>query len=307
MKPKYVTPSLESITLRGKYRIQAKSFTRIEKMLKKVFNHPDWGMTRVGKSLAIMRYGPKFQIYMRKVRGDPKFIGALLGGAVTQDLDKKLTEVHLEQLKSLRPGCPIHILLTEIEHFQDSSLVEIECRPVMWYQVSQLNINRFTENQIQEAQIECKNQVKQVMSAIAGKEIEPVSVYPIIPRTEIKSRLLNLGLKEVVDSLDTAERHIAEDNYTDSLKCDRTAFEKAIDYQMKRRALEHTDSYTHDLERLRSKGILDPDTTELIEKHYHLLSNVGVHEKGAKPGFYEAEMGFGMTLIILDYFANKLP
>ena len=35
---------------------------------------------------------------------------------------------------------------------------------------------------------------------------------------------------------------------------------------------------------------------------------IRVHEKGESPaGIYEAQMGYGITLIMLDYLINKLP
>jgi hypothetical protein len=76
---------------------------------------------------------------------------------------------------------------------------------------------------------------------------------------------------------------------------------------MKKR-LGKTDNYKNNLERLRSKGFIDPLTTELIQVYYRCLSNIAVHAKGeAPPGFYEAQMGYGITLIMLQYFADKLP
>jgi hypothetical protein len=80
-----------------------------------------------------------------------------------------------------------------------------------------------------------------------------------------------------------------------------------IDWQMKKRGLGLTNNYKNDLERLGAKGYLDPDTAQLLQSYYRCLSTIGVHEKGTPPGFYEAQMGYGMTLIVLDYFANKLP
>ena len=114
-------------------------------------------------------------------------------------------------------------------------------------------------------------------------------------------------MKKIVGKLDRAERHIVQNNFTESLKSSRTAFEKMIDWQMKKRGLEQTNNYKNDLERLRSKGYLDPETTKLLQTCYRCLSNIGVHERGIEPGIFEAQMGYGITLIMLDYFANKLP
>lgn len=81
-----------------------------------------------------------------------------------------------------------------------------------------------------------------------------------------------------------------------------------IDWQIKKRGLGQTDNYKNDLERLRSKGYLGNETADLIKTYYRWLSNTAVHDRGeVEPGFYEAQIGYRMTLAILDYFANKLP
>ena len=212
-----------------------------------------------------------------------------------------------EVLKTTRLGMPIDFSATLIECYSDRLIIEVQCLPVMYHKIGKGYGTTFTENQVQEALSECALFTKQVMSGLKGKEIQPVSVYPIIPRTEIKSRLLNLGLKEIVDKLDKAEEHIVQNDFSESLTSSRTAFEKMIDWQMKKRGLDKTNNYKNDLECLRSRGHLDSDTTQLLQSYYHCLSNIGVHEKGVPAGIYEAQMGYGITLIMLDYFANKLP
>lgn len=301
-----ITPSLESITVKGKYHVQITEFASIEKMLNQVFSFPNWKvLSRIGESLNIVRCGTKLATTLIKARRNMKLAQSIL----TLEKDKDMAGIYLEDLKSFRPGLPFHLSITTIEHYENGILVEVQCKPAMWYQISQLRgMDKFTENQVQEAQIECKTLVKQTMSIFRGKEVEPVSVYPIIQGTEIKSRLLNLGLKEVVSQLDKAERHIVQNNFTESLKSSRTAFEKMIDWQMKKRGLEQTNNYKNDLERLKSKGYLDKETTELLQSYYKCLSNIAVHEKGeVEPGIYEAQMGYGITLIMLDYLASKLP
>jgi hypothetical protein len=212
-----------------------------------------------------------------------------------------------EHIRKLRTGNPASVSITTVEYYDNGILVEVECRPAMWYRITNLKEKSFTENEVQEALLECKIFVKQIMSTFRVKEIEPVSVYPIIPRREIKSRLLNLGLKKIVDLLDKAERHVVQNNFEASLTSSRTAFEKMVDWQMKKRGLGKTNNYKNDLERLKSKGYLDTDTTKLLQSYYRCLSNLGTHEKGVKPSIFEAQMGYGTTLIMLDYFANKLP
>ena len=213
-----------------------------------------------------------------------------------------------KQIQYVRYGTAVCIFITTVERYDTGILVEVECRPAMWFRIATLRETSFTENEVQEALFECKSFVKQVMSIFKGKEVEPVSVYPIIQRTEIKSRLLNLGLKKIVDLLDRAERHIVQNNFEASLTSSRTAFEKMVDWQMKKRGLEKTSNYRNDLDRLRSKGYLDLETAELLKSYYRCLSNIGVHERGRSPvGIFEAQMGYGTTLIMLDYFANKLP
>lgn len=275
-----IEPSLESITVTGKYKIPQTDFNVVKKMVSKELFSLGWQrMSWVGESFAIYEY--------------PK--------------DKK-DEEWTDHIKKRRAGNPLYFSIIMVEHYKDGILVEVQCRPIMWFRIANLREKLFTENEVQEALLECKTFTKQVMSIFKGKVIEPVSVYPIIPRMEIKSRLLNLGLKQIVQKLDTAERHIVQNNFAESLKSSRTAFEKMIDWQMKKRGLEKTSNYRNDLDRLRSKGYLDLETAELLKSYYRCLSNIGVHEKTKIPvGIFEAQMGYGTTLIMLQYFANKLP
>jgi len=284
-----ITPNLESITLRAKYFLSESDFSIVKKAIVDVLSSKDWATTaELGESITIFKIGEEKYSILKE--------------------PEKSASIVQKRIRNLRLGVPLYFSITVIEHLNTGMLIEVECRPALWFRISTLKEEDFTENEIQEALIECKVFVKQVMSIFKGKEVEPVSVYPIIQKTEIKSRLLNLGLKEVVSQMDKAERHIIQKNFTESLKSSRTAFEKMIDWQMKKRGLGKTNNYKNDLERLRSKGYLDSGTTELLQTYYKCLSNIAVHEKGeVEPGFYEANMGYGITLIMLDYLANKLP
>ncbi|MGD0028081.1 MAG: hypothetical protein ABSC91_03985 [Candidatus Bathyarchaeia archaeon] len=271
-----ITPSLDSITIRAKYLLKNVDIEDLKaKLLQAIEPEHFWKIqSRMGEAITV--------IYFLEPEWGKNIMNA-------------------------RSGIPVFFSAVIVEHFDDSILLEAECRPAMWYKIATLHIEEFTNNQVQEAQIECRAFVKRVMSILKGKEVEPVSVYPIIARTEIKSRLLNLGLKGIVAHLVDADRHIVQDNFVESMTCSRTAFEKMVDWQMKKRGLEQTNNYKNNLERLKAKGFVDADTTQLLQSYYHCLSTLGVHEKGTPPGFYEAQMGYGITLIILDYFANKLP
>ena len=300
---KITTPSLESITIRAKYHLQETDFEAVKKKIADNFPFPLWTTPgKIGESIFMIRCGQKLEKMSKRLGKDARFLESFLNLETNEFFD-----AYKEDSKSSRPGIPFYISVTTIEHQQNGIIVEVECRPAMWFQISQLDEGKFTENQVQEALIECRVFVKQVMSIFKAREIEPVSVYPIIERTEIKSRLLNLGLEEIVAHLDDADKHIVQNNFVESLTSSRTAFEKMVDWQMKKRGLEQTNNYKNNLERLKAKGFVDADTAQLLQSYYHCLSTLGVHEKGTPPGFYEAQMGYGITLIVLDYFANKLP
>jgi len=284
-KPRYVSPTLESITVRGKYKIPQTNFNDVSQRIKKALGKNWAAVSEIGESVELA-------YWLKSKRGKLK----------GKDWGK--------YIEGIRSGIPTVLNITTVEHYNTSMLVEVECRPSMWYRIvrSRGRETNFTENEVQEALFECRSFVKQIMSIFKGKEVEPVSVYPIIQRREIKSRLLNLGLRKIVNLLDEAEKHITQNNFTASLKSSRTAFEKMIDWEMKKRGLEQTNNYKNDLERLKSKGYLGSETTRLLQSYYRCLSNIAVHERGkAETGIYEAQMGYGTTLIMLDYFANKLP
>lgn len=284
-----VTPSLESITIRGKY-ILPMGFSEVKKAIDDELLSRRWASKyQIGESIEIYNVGEYKQL--------------MLG-----EKPKKVEDKWQKRINDVRFGVPLFLSVIVLEHLNIGILIEVECRPALWYKIATFDEKNFTENAVQEALIECRTFVKQVMSIFKGKEVEPVSVYPIIQRTEIKSRLLNLGLKKAVSPLEKAEKHIVQNNFIESLKFSRTAFEKMIDWQMTKRGLEKTNNYRNDLERLRSKGFLDSETTELLQAYYKCLSNIAVHERGeVEPGFYEAQMGYGITLIMLQYFINKLP
>jgi hypothetical protein len=280
--PDKITPSLESITVRGKYETLVTDFENIAKYLASTLKE-DWTeMEKIGSSIELW-----FLTFEKGEKGDEKV--------------KKV-------LEERRAGLPFSLTVTAVESHDNGILLEVVCKPIMYWNITRRTKSYFTETQIQEALIECSLFLKKIMSGLRGKWIEPVSVHPVIQRQEIKSRLLNLGLKETVDHLDKAERHIVQNNFEESLKSSRTAFEKMIDWEMKKRGLGETNNYKNNLERLKSKGFIDPLTTELIQTYYRCLSNIAVHAKGeVPPGFFEAQMGYGITLIMLQYFADKLP
>jgi hypothetical protein len=274
-----IEPSLESITVRGKYKITATSFENIHTTLLESLR-PGYGIAmKMGESCSYLYVGL-----------EPK-----------KHWDK--------MLKEKRNGVPIYFHITTIEHLpNDDLLVEVECRPAMWYKITKFKEKDFSKNDIQEALIECKTFVKQIMSIFKAKEVQPVSVYPIIPRSEIKSRLLNLGLKNIGKLLDKSEQYMIQNNFDASLTKSRTAYEKMIDYQIKKRGLKQTNNYKNDVERLRSRGYLDKETAKLLQSYYQCISNIAVHEKVTQtPSMFEAQLGYRMTITILDYFINKLP
>jgi hypothetical protein len=224
---RYVTPTLESITIKGKYIIEQTDFNSVKKMIRQALEPASWvSVGEIGESLILVNVRKGIFLLSKE-----------------SDVDKEWTK----DMQKTRSGVPIYVSITTLEHLSAGILVEVECRPNMWYRISQLHAMHFQENQVQEALLECKNFVKRVMSIFSVREIEPVSVYPIIPRTEIKSRLLNLGLREITEKIDKAEEHIVQNNFSESLKSSRTAFEKMIDWQMKKRGLEKTDNYRNGL------------------------------------------------------------
>lgn len=274
-----VEPTLESITVSGKYDIPFGDFEDV--------------VTYLDKTL---------KLKWRKIK--------LIGDSIR--LIYKHEYINKQSWKELinesRVGVPIDFSVTVIGRYNNRMIVEVQCLPIMYYRICSSGAISFTKNEVQEALLECKLFVKQVMSGLKGKEVEPVSVYPVIPRREIRSRLLNLSLKKVVEKLDTAERHMVQNNFPEALKSCRTAFEKMVDWQMDKRGLEKTNNYKNNLERLKSKGYLDKHITKLLENYYRYLSEIAVHERAViPPGIFEAQMGFGITLTILDYLANKLP
>jgi hypothetical protein len=219
------------------------------------------------------------------------------------DTSMKLMDKSLEKL---RKGVPVELRLLAEQHLPDGLVIKIECIPTMYYSICRMGKRNFHEQDIQEAQIECSRLIEKLKVALGGQEIMPPTVGPFIKRTEIKSRLLNLGLTKAVEALDIAEKHILQQNFPDALGRCREALEKTCSWVMGKCGLEETDSYAHNLDRLQGKGFLDDDTAEMLRKCYTYLARVGTpHEKGAKPGLLEAHLSLNMTLTVLDYLAIR--
>mgnify|MGYP001075979541 CR=1 FL=1 len=283
-----VSPSLESICLRGKYKVYCGFQLFLESIQPALIQANFCVLEKMGNSVDYEKdYKKAVELGAVKLKSKDSF------------------GRRMEYLERARAGIPFCLHITAIEHLQDGVIIEIACQPAMYYMITQKKLIQFGEHQVEEARIECRRFIKDIMSTVKAEEIEPVSVYPVIPRREIKDRLLKLGLSEIVDSLDRAERHIIQNNFEESLKCSRTAFEKMVAYQMKKRGLPQTDTTGHDLDRMASKGFFGEDISEVFKSYYHFLSNVGVHEKAGKPSIYEAQMGYGITLIALDYMSDK--
>jgi hypothetical protein len=137
-----ITPSLESITIRGKYLVRNTDFDGVKsKIFKAVQPATAWKLHPVsGESVTLICFS----------RSD-----------------------WMETVKNVRSGIPLYFSLVAIEHIDNNSIIlEVECRPAMWHKIASLNESKFTENQVQEALLECRGFVKQTMSVLRGKEVE---------------------------------------------------------------------------------------------------------------------------------------
>lgn len=279
---KLVTPTLDSILVRGQYMIPDEKLAKLPSMLR-TFDR-DWSGARHGNAF---RLNFDFSSYVPK--GTEK------------------SQKWFAGLKQLRPEIPVEISLVVVEKKDGKSVVDVECRPCLFYRITALHEREYPEEDIQAAQIRCKRFAQEIMGGLLeGIEVLPLSIYPSIRRTEIRSRLLNFGLLEIVECLDIAEKHIVQRNWIESLTRSRTAFEKIIEYYIEKHNLEKTDQTSKNIERLRVEGFLGNDAADLFRACYRFLSNVGTHEKSAKPDLYEAQLGHGYALLSLEYILNNL-
>jgi hypothetical protein len=275
-------PSLKSIVVKGIFSVPNQNLEKIDALVSEHFPKKRsirrWVVDKSGDSFVVK-------------------VNPLLGG-------KNATFDNV--VNGVPPGWPIWLSILIMNKQQTDSIVEVECRPCMYYRITDLRQLDYRESTIEEAQIECLHFGKVLLlGVLGGKEVDPLVAGVSIASGTIRSKLINFGLKEVVDCLDDAEKHIEQHNFEESLSKSRTAFEKVVRYVMIRRKIAETDQISNDIERLK-KGYLDNDTADLLKQLYHYMSTVGTHETGAKPSLFEARLGYGFVIESLTYLMDKL-
>jgi len=292
-----ISPDLNSIVIKARYKIPETDWNKTIENIKEALSPWIWTPFSVSKGAVGFYYLPL----------SPQESQELASIKEPQKHWEKLSGLMYKKLKTLRKGYPVEFRLVLEQRLPDGLIVKVDCIPVMYHLITKSVEREFREQSIQEAQIECARLIEEVMEgALGGQEITPPMVGPTIKRTEIKSKLLNLGLNKVVDALDVAEQHILQNKYPDALGRCRSAFEKTISWTLGKCGLEETDSIAHNLDRLKSKGFLDVDTAEMLKECYSYLARVGTpHEKGAEPGLLEAHLSLNVTLTILDYLMSR--
>jgi hypothetical protein len=289
---------LNSLVIKAKYKVPITDWNKIiTEIQNEVFL--DW-ISIIHKNIAEFYNLPKMGKEYQKIN---KL--AILG-----KLDKLTEEVQKyrdKMLKKLRKGFPFVFQLMIEQRLSDALILDVECKPVLYFLITVFRERKFYEQGIQEAQIECVRLIETTMKGVLGaQEIMPPTIGPFIKRTEIKNKLLDLGLTKAVEALDVAEQHTIQHKFPDALGRCREALEKTCEWGICKCGLEKTDSFAHNIDRLNSKGFLDEDTAVMLKKCYSYLARVGTpHEKGAEPGLLEARLSLNMTLTILEYLTSR--
>jgi len=283
----YVTPSLESISIRAKYRITGKTFletiTRLSGLLK------GWSIRSIAEGYV------KFYFEVSKRRS--RFLKWLY-----DDFGE-----YVEGLKNKRSDIPMTLHLRNEKEIEGSFIVDVECLPTMYYKMQQHVQTDYTEQEVEGAARECSALVEDLFVGVLKAEtIQKPSTLMTPKETELKSRLRSLGLMDTIDCLDSSEENIKQNDFEGSITSSRTALEKMTKYFLNQLGLEETYRFKSDLDRLSSKGYISQDTQELLQKIYEYQSLSGVHRIGSKPNQYEAELFYHMTMSCIEYMLKRL-
>lgn len=155
-----ITPSLESITIRAKYILEENDFSKVAKKLKEELTKRQWIVkSSLGESVVLFDLGENSIVVLATNKKD-------------------LEKIWHKTIKRTRYGIPLSFSMTAIEHPANGLLVEVECKPSMWFKITTLLEKNFTQNNIEEALQECQEFVRQTMSMFGGRIVEPPSVYP---------------------------------------------------------------------------------------------------------------------------------
>lgn len=295
-----ISPDLNSLVVVATYKIPHADWDKFKEQLHTVLPSDRWFHFITQKGLIhTMRLFCTSQ--------DDEKIQELLLKRDFRKLEEKYGELYHRNLTCMRSGLPFEFKAQLEQRLSDGLVIKVKCTPAMYSLITKGMKRMFYEQSVQEAQIECTDFIEEIMKGtLEAQEITPPTVGPHIKRTEIKSKLLNLGLDAVVNALDSAEKHIVQRNFPDAMAKCRTALEKTIVWSLEKCGLEKTDRFHNDLERLKSKGYLDNDIVNLLQKCYDYLAIVGTpHEKGSVPGLLEANLSLNITLTILEFLTNR--
>ena len=73
-----------------------------------------------------------------------------------------------------------------------------------------------------------------------------------------------MGLSEIADCFDDAEKNVSDDDFYGCLSCLRTALEKSIQFYLLRKNLEETINFENDVNRLVKKGFLTKEQKDTL-------------------------------------------
>lgn len=264
----YKSPDLRQLIVKARFSVTDNA-EDVEKKLKASLNpdsdNPQWLITKKGNVIevhllvGILR--DSYDLMSPRKRDDP---------------DSQAE--YFAALDKIRAGIPKDVLMVGSEN--DGRLeFDVTVRPVLYFKVTQTHVLECTEQEIQEAQHECAMFASKLSGIIGGKEIEAPTARALALPSDVQRVLVALGMQSQANLLVEGEDKILSGNSPDGVKNCRSALEQVLQQLMTRKALDPTNSFKHNLERLVSKNYLNHTMKEAIyEFHYRLLCE-DTHDK----------------------------
>jgi hypothetical protein len=280
-----VTPDLNTLVVRGKYSVPKQDLNQVCQKIERSLNAP---------------YGETVWYYLPSGRS-AKYRRFIVSGAQPRLTDEEYMQAQVSELKGTRNGIPQEFNFLVTDEKDDNLVIEADCMPVMHLKIVQNIQHEFRENYVRDAQHQCRDLLrKQFLGTLQGKELEPTSIYSPPKRNEVRARLQQMGLQEIVEALDAADAKLHQNDPQGSLVEVRSALEKAVLQVLQRKQLPTNNSFYRNVETLQNKGYMNIWVKSLsYDPTYRYLSEV-VHKK-VSPSIPVARAYTGTALSVIEY------
>lgn len=291
-------PDLGQLVVRAKYLVKGMTFDQVFDNLYRALNNEFEETEFMGETHG---NAMTFTRTLVKLKKAPSRFGLRSGREHSEESYQK--EYFLKLAKT-RSGIPMKVVIVG-NNVEGGIELDLTLMPVLYNKIAQLGWPQCTDQDIQEAQHECTTFAGQLKGMMGAAELEKPSIHPPTLVTDVRRRLIALGMSKQAELLQEAEAKITAGVPSDGVKNCRSAVEQVSASLMTRVGLGQTDSFKHDLDRLVSNRRLDPWIADSIHRFYYALVSEDAHDK-YRPGYDEGKYILAMTENTIEFLLKRI-